>query len=158
MALRVLPDQSYLLQKFDYNPQTGVLRWQSGLRQNRASGKIISRLDSDGYIRLGLDGNYHRAHRIIWKMMTGEDASTLIDHIDTNKVNNRWDNLRLATMSENQRNRTKRFGRRIVRDPSTGLWRAYVYLGTHATKDEADAAIEKAMATDWELSAVPPFL
>ena len=44
-------------------------------------------------------------HRIIWKMHFGEiPQGKILDHIDTNRGNNRIENLRIATVSENGRN------------------------------------------------------
>lgn len=41
-------------------------------------------------------------HRIIWLLMTEEDPGTMqIDHIDGDRLNNRWANLRLATNAQN---------------------------------------------------------
>jgi hypothetical protein len=44
------------------------------------------------------------AHRIIWKVMTGNDPDVLVDHKDRNGQNNRWENLRAANDAENVRN------------------------------------------------------
>ena len=44
-------------------------------------------------------------HRIIWKMVYGEDAISVIDHIDRNIDNNDISNLRLATTAQNAFNR-----------------------------------------------------
>jgi len=48
-------------------------------------------------------------HRLVWKLMTGEEPPKTIDHHDRDTLNNRWDNLRELTHGENLRN--------------TGLWR-----------------------------------
>lgn len=47
-----------------------------------------------------------RAHVLVWLLCNGAVPSGFeIDHIDRNDSNNRIENLRLATASENQRNR-----------------------------------------------------
>src|SRR4249920_1606718 len=44
-------------------------------------------------------------HRIVWLLYYGEPVPHTIDHKDTNPLNNRIDNLRDATTSENAINR-----------------------------------------------------
>ena len=55
-----------------------------------------------GYRRGLINRNSAYAHRVIWKMMTGVDAEEL-DHIDGDRTNNAWHNLRFGAR-ENQRN------------------------------------------------------
>lgn len=44
-------------------------------------------------------------HRFIWRLVTGEWPTHEIDHVNRNKRDNRWLNLREATHSENGQNR-----------------------------------------------------
>lgn len=60
---------------------------------------------SSGYRRLRLGGKTCRAHRVAWLMVTGEWPKNEIDHIDGNKDNNAWHNLREVTPKLNQQNR-----------------------------------------------------
>lgn len=49
------------------------------------------------------------AHRLIWMFHYGDISDGLeIDHIDRNSKNNRIENLRLSTSSQNKCNRSKR--------------------------------------------------
>jgi hypothetical protein len=66
-------------------------------------------------------------------MVTGRDPTELIDHRDGDGANNRWNNIREATFSENNRNR--RIGeantsgvKGICWENSRKKWRAYVYV------------------------------
>lgn len=68
------------------------------------------------YVEIRIDGKYYLAHRLAWFYMTGEWPSQDIDHEDTNKHNNQWDNLRLTTESQNMQNQ-----RKAQSDSSTGL-------------------------------------
>jgi hypothetical protein len=43
------------------------------------------------------------AHRLVW-IMHGKDPVPMLDHIDGDQLNNRIENLRPITVSENQRN------------------------------------------------------
>ena len=44
------------------------------------------------------------AHRLIWIYHYGQDPDLDIDHIDRNRANNRIENLRLVTRSQNNHN------------------------------------------------------
>ena len=57
-----------------------------------------------GYWQVMLDRKSYLAHRIIWKWMTGDDPPQLIDHINHDTHDNRWENLRLAAFTENSQN------------------------------------------------------
>jgi hypothetical protein len=57
-----------------------------------------------GYIVVRIGGTLYAAHRVIWKLMTGSEPPTHIDHIDTNRSNNAWSNLREADNSKNMMN------------------------------------------------------
>ena len=59
-------------------------------------------------------GRIYRAHNLIWLLAHGEDPALrwplTVDHLDRNGANNKVNNLRLATRTEQGRNR-KVFGR-----------------------------------------------
>lgn len=56
------------------------------------------------YVKVRI-GRLYRAHRLIWLIVTGEWPKYHIDHVDNDGTNNRWSNLRLATLNQNQHNR-----------------------------------------------------
>ena len=96
--------QEYLKECFDYNEITGELlkrpRPRHHFKNNRNYMISLSQLHTpnisvsdSGYVRVSLDNKIFYAHRIIWKMQTGEDPY-IIDHIDHNRLNNTWSNLR----------------------------------------------------------------
>lgn len=107
-----LPSVEYLHQCFEYDPDTGVLRWKRrpqwhfsnlGIRRtwnSKYAGTVAGRIDVSGYSSVGINDRDFRAHRVIWKMMTGEEPPLTIDHMDCDKANNRWWNLRIATKQE----------------------------------------------------------
>jgi hypothetical protein len=113
-----IPSQSYLKECFEYLPDTGELIWkerplshfkckQSWLAWNtKYAGRAAGVIDkSNGYRRIQFSGSLLGASRIIWKWMTGEDPVRDIDHINLNKDDNRWRNLRQATVSQNNANK-----------------------------------------------------
>ena len=61
-------------------------------------------IDGGGYVQTGIKGKYFKNHRLIFMMHFGYVPET-IDHIDGNKLNNKIENLRPASKSENQYNK-----------------------------------------------------
>lgn len=113
---------SYLHETFTYDPRTGVLIRRSTSRQVGAG--------SNGQVDV-LCRKYITSH-IIWKMMTGEWPEDEVDHKNRVNGDNRWDNLRPATRSENCINRRKqqRKGREATSQYMgvkfrRGRWQAY---------------------------------
>lgn len=92
-----LPTREQLLERFTYNPSDGTL-----ISRGKEAGYIMA----SGYRLCSVKKRRIYAHRLIWCMMTGEWPASEIDHIDQNKSNNRWDNLRLATRQDNARNQS----------------------------------------------------
>jgi len=155
-----LPTQDYLRACFSYDPETGVLTWRVRPREHFASdrqwhgtntmraGKVAGHFREDGYFYLGLAQSFYLAHRIIWKLMTGEEPPEQIDHRDVDPSNNRWDNLRSANQTEQNCNKRLRqinatgrrgvyFGRdgkAIAQFTADGVTR---HLGVFATVEEA---------------------
>lgn len=116
MTFAPQPPRQYLLECFDLDLDTGLLTWRARPRHHfktdahwkvwagRWAGVPAFREpDKDGYLMGRLDGKRRKAHRLIWKMLHGVEPLE-IDHIDGDKANNRPDNLRSVTKSENMRN------------------------------------------------------
>lgn len=93
-----------LKNKINYDPNSGVLTWKISYGGVKVGDKIGT-LHHSGYLICKLGGRQLLTHRLIWFYMTGEWPDFQIDHIDTNKTNNKWSNLRLAIHNENQRNK-----------------------------------------------------
>jgi hypothetical protein len=98
-----------------YDPDTGILTWIIKPSYNRNVGDQAGCKDRLGYITVGIKRKIYKAHRLAWLLQTGTWPDKEIDHIDGNPSNNRWDNLRLATTSQNQANQRRH------RDNSTGF-------------------------------------
>lgn len=59
-----------------------------------------------GYVMLGHGGKLYRAHHIVWSMFKGSIPKGMeIDHINGNRADNRFENLRCVSKTENMRNR-----------------------------------------------------
>lgn len=120
MARFTLPPIELLRECFDYSPETGELRWKERpvehfsrpcMRDNwnrQNAGKVITSITGSGYIRVRIYKVCYMAHRVIFAMMTGKEPKAEIDHINRNRSDNRWCNLREASKSENRANASLR--------------------------------------------------
>jgi len=61
------------------------------------SGKIAGCVDKRDYVVINLDGKAYKAHRLIYLLVTGIDPEQ-IDHINGICNDNRWCNLRQASV------------------------------------------------------------
>lgn len=70
-------------------------------------GRPASQRNPQGYIQLCINNRYYGvAHRVIWESVNGPIPEGMhIDHINGIKDDNRIENLRLCTVSQNQMNR-----------------------------------------------------
>lgn len=95
--------QKELKNKFTYDQQSGLFNRDKCFHSRYINAKVGC-LDKDGYLVINISGKLYKAHRLAWLYMTGEFPSSCIDHIDRNKINNSWSNLRVVSMSVNKQN------------------------------------------------------
>ena len=95
-----LPELSLLKEYFEYND--GNLIWKRETGKHPKKGMIAGTPSPSGYQAVGFKGKIYRLHRIIYKLMTGEDPGQFyVDHIDGDRTNNRIENLQLVTPQQN---------------------------------------------------------
>jgi hypothetical protein len=137
---------------FEYNPETGVIRWASTDKRGRQAGWVMK----DGYRYIQLEGKLYLSHRIAWTLHFGVEPDGSLDHINSRKSDNRIANLRIATVSENNRNRLRQSNntsgfKGVTLNKRTGRYNATLTvdkvthrLGTFATAEEAAFAYRDA--------------
>lgn len=135
---------------FRYDQETGALFWRVQRGRQKAGG-IASTVNKDGYLQVCCDGKTYLAHRVIFLMQVGRWPTPTIDHLDRNKTNNRWHNLREATHRENLLNRspaTRSQTPGVIKLRTTGRYLAQSgivggrkKLGTYDTLEQAQQAI-----------------
>jgi hypothetical protein len=159
-----LPTREYLKEAVDYNEELGILIWKirplhhfknsHGMNSwnARYPGKAICTKSKKGYLSLELDFIRYPAHRVIWKWYHGEEPN-IIDHINGIKDDNRIENLRNVTCSENNINLNKLFknntstyngvslknGKYVAK---IGFDNAIINIGSYDTLEEAALARE----------------
>jgi hypothetical protein len=78
----------------------GTFFWRIDTR-NTAAGDIAGSRQSRGYWHIKINRRLYMAHRLAWLYVTGEWPAGHIDHINGNRSDNRFANLRIASNSEN---------------------------------------------------------
>lgn len=90
-----------------YDGETGTFLW----RNTRSGVPDISvpagGINKRGYVLIRVYGERYRAHRLAWLYCYGRWPIDVIDHRDGNPANNRIENLREASQSQNQGNRRR---------------------------------------------------
>ena len=117
-----------------------------------AGREVARRKDTKGYWQVVIAGRPLQAHRVVWMMVNQQDIphGLQIDHINGLKDDNSPSNLRLATVSQNNRNAEVRSDsvsgfKGVSRD--LNKWRARIQidgktkcLGRYDTIEEASEA------------------
>ncbi|WXX00952.1 HNH endonuclease [Salmonella phage 1586] len=103
--------QERLKELLEYNPDTGIFIWKSrkvdrsGFNKQFA-GKIAGNPQNNGYINITIDSEVHGAHRLAFLYMEGYMPAR-VDHENRVRSDNKWLNLREATVSQNGANALK---------------------------------------------------
>jgi hypothetical protein len=94
-----------------YDANTGLLYWTTYIYRIKKPGDLAGHQNASGYIEIRFDRKNYQGHRVAWYLHTGEDPGVLqVEHIDTNRSNNKIDNLRLASSAQNSWNTGKKSG------------------------------------------------
>jgi hypothetical protein len=94
-----------LKQYFIYDANTGLFTRIKKTNNKVKLGEIAGKNTKQKYIEIKIEYIKFQAHRLAWLYMTGKMPNKFIDHIDGNKHNNRFNNLREVTASQNSQNK-----------------------------------------------------
>ena len=133
------------LEWLSYLPNTGTFVWINGRYKGLEAGFVRS----DGYVQIKFKNKSYLAHRLAWLFSTGHWPTLFIDHINHDKSNNSFANLREVTKSENcqnvkRRGTRKKYNRYDARIMTDGVSK---YLGSYETEEEANSAYLNAKKT-----------
>lgn len=91
-----------------YDAGTGELRWRLRTSNRVRVGDLAGQVDRHGHRMINVDGLRYMAHRLAWFHYYGRWPENEIDHQNLISGDNRIDNLREATHTENVRNCVRR--------------------------------------------------
>lgn len=155
--------QSRLKQLLNYDQDTGVFRWRithgrmnagdvaGGIRAGNAG-------DGGGYRCIRIDRAIYYGSRLAFLYMEGSFPNNHMDHINHNRSDNRWLNLREVTRKENSKNQSipsnnksgvmgvswyKRYNKYVVHINVGGRKK---FIGYYETLNKAKTARKKAEA------------
>ena len=139
-----------------YDECTGHFTWIKSYNNRIKVGSIAGYPNNYGYVIIEILGKAYRAHRLAWFYKKGKWPTVQIDHKDTIKFHNHWDNLREATNGQNQLNVPGRLNKTsefkgVCWHRNTGKWNAQIRhngkvrnLGYYTCELEASKAYQEA--------------
>lgn len=143
----------YINEYLIYDALTGNL-YQRKKRPKIQVGALAGGITKKGYRYIQLNGKKYPSHHIVWFLETGNFPQKQIDHIDGNKLNNNFLNLRQVTNKQNTENRGKQknnktgykgvsFNNRLQKYVAQ-IQHNYkpIYIGVYKTANEAHLAYE----------------
>jgi hypothetical protein len=155
-----------ILNLVEYHPETGVFIWRPRVAKGkedpaktaawntRFSGKPAGWVSFFGYLMLTMAGRKLYAHRVAVMIMTGRWPREDVDHVNGDRTDNRWANLRKASRSCNLQNSRIRSNntsgvKGVSQRSDTGKWTArihapkglYLSLGNFDTLEAAETAV-----------------
>lgn len=138
--------QERLKELLRYLPESGRFVWRAKPRRRDSEPGTVNK---DGYLDITIDKKKYPAHRLAWFYMTGAWPAVLIDHWNRKRLDNSWENLREATVLENNRNKEyhEKAGVRVVGNrfyARLNVEGRMKHIGSYGTFEEAKAAYLKA--------------
>jgi len=143
--------QNELKRRLRYDLNTGIFTWKECGRKDLI-GKAAGSINGDGYTSIKFTKGVLKNHRLAFLYVLGW-MPEMVDHINMDRSDNRWINLRPATRSQNNHNTPARKGSKYKKGVSIkyGKFLAQIqvdkkkiHLGYFDTEDEAHEEYRKA--------------
>lgn len=145
-------DYEYLVSRMKYDPETGdFVRIKSVPGNKGKAGNKAGSVGVYGYVLINFRGVKKPAHRLAWLYMTGDWPGFDIDHMNCDRSDNRWSNLREAPGSINSHNHRQAHSQSKTKllgaSPVGSRFRAQImfdgkvrHIGVYDTAEEAHQA------------------
>lgn len=142
---------SYCNEHLSYDPISGIITWKKKTSRCVTIGGEAGSINGNGYLEIGINKTRQRNHRIAFLMHHGY-LPKIIDHKDNDRLNNKINNLRGCTQSENKMNsgaysNNKSGYKGVSWYPKSNKWQASIglnrkvkHLGYFKCKHEAARA------------------
>ncbi len=155
-ARKRFPSHARLLEVCAYDPLTGIFTRKWSVHKPNI-GKRMGCENRYGYNRITVDRVVYPAAALAWFYMTGKWPENEVDHKNRIRNDDRWENLREATPSQNavnkeQRARKNKCGYRGIKNSWNGKFQAGINVNGKAIKLGEFDTIEKA-ALAYDLAA-----
>ncbi len=135
------------LEMLEYDQQ-GFFIWKQSNSNRALKGSKAGSINAAGYVCISINNKDFYSHRISWAFNRGIPLPRYIDHINGNKEDNRIENLRETTMSQNLANsktyKSNKLGIRGIRQNTKGRYVAsmthnqkYIHIGIFNSLDAA---------------------
>lgn len=142
-----MPTQDRLRELLRYDQHSGMFTWKVDRGGTAKAGSPAGRLDTKGYLQIGVDGRRYKAQLLAWLYVYGV-VQPWLDHKNGIPCDDRINNLREATRSQNMANKKViRRGLKGATSQPGGRWQARIrkdgqsiHLGIFQTEAEAHAA------------------
>lgn len=100
-------DIDRLQEVLDYDPESGMLSWRVRLSPHCKLGCDAGYITAQGYRAIVIDKMKMPAHHLAWFHFYGSPSESELDHRNLRKADNRIENLRPATRTQNAMNRPR---------------------------------------------------
>ena len=136
----------------EYDKTSGNFYWTRKLNKSGLTkvGGLAGSKNKDGYIIIGFNKKYYKAHRLAWFFVYGETPKNQIDHINGQRDDNRIENLRDVAPIHNSWNKKRHREGRLMgcyKDKRCNSWVAQtnifkktIHIGSFKTEKQAHEA------------------
>ena len=126
-------NQADLKEVLHYNLEPGVFTWIVEVNKHKLKGRIAgsNSSDPDRYRKIKIRNKFYLAHRLAFLYVTGCLPVNFTDHINGDRHDNSWANLREVNSTDNMRNAKKPNTNRsgvvgLYWDKNINKWKVYI--------------------------------